>query len=298
MRVTDVAPTRADRGFIDDWRPQRRTRDQIDQILAILVRYEDVLPLTLRQLFYILVAAQSIDKTNRAYRALGYTLRRARRARLVPFEAIADDGSQLPAALVGWSDDDDLAWLLAHEVRRFDLDPQTGQARRLLLWCEAAGMVRQLRRPASPFGIHVVPSGGFDSVTDKHGIAKLLQAAEEPFEILHIGDLDRAGEDIFRVFAEDAGAFCEALGVDAIFTRLALTEQQVDLYGLPAAPPEMTGGRLVVQAEALPPDILANLVDTAIRDRLDLGLVAETATRSATIRAEAESKLRNAGLWP
>jgi hypothetical protein len=286
----------ADRGFVD-WRPQQRTRDQIDQILVILARYEDVLPLTLRQLFYILVAQQIIAKTNNAYRALGYTVRKARRARLIPFEAIADDGSQLPRGLIRWGSEADPAWLIADDVRTFDLDRQTGQLRRLLLWCEAAGMVRQLRRVADPFGIHVVSGGGFDSVTDKHDLGKLIAAAGEAFEILHIGDLDKAGEDIFRVFSEDAGAFCDALGADAIFTRLALTESQVELYALPVAPPEMTGGRLVVQAEALPPDILADLVETAIRGRLDMDLVAAAAGQSAAIRARAEAKLRAAGLW-
>jgi hypothetical protein len=287
----------ADRGFID-WHPQRRTRDQINVILKVLARYHDVLPVTLRQLFYILVAGEIIAKTTSAYRALGYTVWKARRARLIPFEVIADDGSQLPHGLIGFDGEADLAWLIADDVRDFDLDPQTGQARRALLWCEAAGMVRQLRRVADPFGVRVVPSGGFDSVTDKHGLAKLIALADEPFEVLHIGDLDKAGEDIFTVLEEDTGAFCAALGADVTFTRLALTEAQVELYGLPAAPPEMTGGRLVVQAEALPPDILADLVDDAIRGRLDLDQVAEIKRRSAAIRAAFEAKLRDAGVWP
>jgi hypothetical protein len=286
----------ADRGFIE-WRPQQRTLEQIDQIRAILARYEDVLPLTLRQLFYILVAAQSIAKTNKAYRALGYSVRKARRARLIDFDAIADDSSSLPAGLVGFDRAGDLSWRIGRAVRTFDLDLQLGHSRRLLLWCEAAGMVRQLRSAASAYDVLVVASGGFDSVTDKHGIAKLIALAGEPFEVLHIGDLDKAGEDIFTVLEEDAGAFGAALGADVTFTRLALTERQVELYGLPAAPPEMTGGRLVVQAEALPPDILADLVDDAIRSRLDLDQVADIRRRSAAIRA-LEAKLRDAGLWP
>jgi hypothetical protein len=286
----------ADRGFID-WRPQQRTRDQIDTILKVLQRYEDVLPLTLRQLFYVLVAAEVVDKTNNAYRRLGYTVRKARRARLIDFDAIADDGSMLPGTLTGYDSKDDLIWLIGYRVRNFDLDRQTGQARRLLLWCEAAGMVRQLRRVGAPYGVRVIASGGFDSVTDKHGIAKLIAKADEPFEILHIGDLDKAGEDIFTVLEEDAGAFCAALSADATFTRLALTEAQVELYNLPVAPPEMTGGRLMVQAEALPPDILADLADSAIRHRLDLDQLAETKQRSVAIRADVEAKLRGAGLW-
>ena len=158
-------------------------------------------------------------------------------------------------------------------------------------------MVRQLRRVAGRYGVRVIASGGFDSVTDKHGIAKLIAKSGDAFEILHIGDLDKSGEDIFAVLEEDAGAFCAALEADATFTRLALTEAQVELYNLPVAPPELTGGRLAVQAEALPPDILAELVDQAIRDRLDLDQLAATRARSAAIRADAEAKLRAAGLW-
>jgi hypothetical protein len=42
-----------------------------------------------------------------------------------------------------------LAKLLRHVVQNFDLDRQLGQERRLVLWCEAAGMLAQLERVAS-----------------------------------------------------------------------------------------------------------------------------------------------------
>ena len=43
--------------------------------------------------------------------------------------------------------------------------------------------------------------------------------------------------------------------------------------------------------------ILAQIVDAAIRERLDLDLIAGTKQRSAAIRADYEAKLRAAGLW-
>ena len=57
-------------------------------------------------------------------------------------------------------------------ARRLRLDRQAGQVRRLALWCEASGMVPQLQRIADPFGIGVYSSGGFDSVTANHQIAR------------------------------------------------------------------------------------------------------------------------------
>jgi hypothetical protein len=43
--------------------------------------------------------------------------------------------------------------------------------------------------------------------------------------------------------------------------------------------------------------VLAGLVDEALRERLDLDLIAEVAERSARIRADFETRLRAAGLW-
>jgi hypothetical protein len=54
---------------------------------------------------------------------------------------------------------------------------------------------------------------------------------------------------------------------------------------------------LVVQAEAIPPDVLASILSTAIRAELDLDLMAEVAEQSAAIRADFEARLRAARLW-
>jgi hypothetical protein len=72
-----------------------------------------------------------------------------------------------------------------------------------------------------------------------------------------------------------------------------VTEEQVaDLRLISSVDDE-----LVIQAEAIPPDVLARIVDEAIRERLDLDLIAAVAERSAQIRAEFEAKVRTAGLW-
>ena len=52
-----------------------------------------------------------------------------------------------------------------------------------------------------------------------------------------------------------------------------------------------------MQAEALPPDLLAQIAENAIRERLDLDLLEETRVRSAESRAEFEANLRAADLW-
>ena len=76
--------------------------------------------------------------------------------------------------------------------------------------------------------------------------------------MLHIGDHDPSGVSIFLAFLEDVEAFTRELGGSAIFTRLAVTPQQIGEYRLPTAPPKATDRRAFAgetcQAEALPPN--------------------------------------------
>ena len=64
----------------------------LDQVQDVFDEYEDQLPLTIRQVFYRLVAAHGYEKTEQAYARLLYYLDRARRARIIPFERVRDDG--------------------------------------------------------------------------------------------------------------------------------------------------------------------------------------------------------------
>jgi hypothetical protein len=110
------------------------------------------------------------------------------------------------------------------------------------------------------------------SLTFKHELASELTACAERVEVLHIGDYDESGESIFDVLAEDV----PALGEDAAirFCRLAVIPAQIVELGLPTAPPKPADRRgkgivATTQAEAIPPDVLAQIVHAAILERLD-----------------------------
>jgi hypothetical protein len=286
-----MSPNGRDRGYIT-WRPTKRITAKLEAVEDVLTTYHEHLPMTVRQIFYVLVARLVIEKTALEYRNLAYVLRKARRARIIPFEHIHDQGSTLPQSLLGFEDESDLTWLIRHEVRSFDLDPLTAQPRPVILWCEAAGMLAQLKRVGAPYGVDAIAGGGFDSITDKWQIVQLVREAGRPFEVLHVGDLDQHGESIFEVLSEDVPAFDEGEG-NVTFSRIAITPEQIALHDLPEDP-DKPG---VIQAEALPPNILAQIVDAAIRERLDLELVDGTRRRSAAIRADFEARLRDAGMW-
>jgi hypothetical protein len=160
------------------WQPHHATRDLLAAVQAVLVEYTRYLPLTVRQVFYRLVGAYGYDKTENAYSRLGEHLNRARRSGLVRFDAIRDDGvtSVVPHF---WDGAAHLVGSFTQEVKRFRLDRQIGQPRRLLFAVEAAGMVPQIERITDPFCIEVQSCGGFDSTTRKYDLAAPRRVREE-----------------------------------------------------------------------------------------------------------------------
>lgn len=268
-----AATTRA-RGLAP-WQPHRRTLDLLGRVNAVLNEYAQYLPLTVRQIFYRLVGAHGYDKTELAYARLGEHLNRARRAGLIPFDAIRDDGITL-AEPIAWKSPAELVRSSIALAEEFRLDRQEGQPTRLILAVEAAGMLPQVQRIAYPFGIAVHSSGGFDSLTAKHNLAQSLGQWPD-VEVLHIGDHDPSGVHLFSSMAEDVSEIASDLGLDANirFSRLAVVPAQITELQLPTAPPKPTDRRSfsgeTVQCEAIPPDVLAAIIRDAIEQRLDQG---------------------------
>ncbi len=67
-------------GFIDDWRPRAETQALVDAVQDILNDFVAFGPMTVRQVFYRLVATAGFPKTETDYKRLGETLQKARRA--------------------------------------------------------------------------------------------------------------------------------------------------------------------------------------------------------------------------
>ena len=282
------------RGFAP-WRPQKKTELLLADVSEVLEEYRAFLPLTCRQVFYRLVGLKGFEKTEAAYSRLCEAIGRGRRAGLIPFEHIRDDGSARyePQA---WGSPQDFLREVRGQAERFRSDRQTGQRARLWLACEASGMAPMLYRAAAPFGVPVLSSGGFDSLSAKHDLAQEL-AAYPAAEVLHIGDLDPSGVHLFQSMAEDVSAMARALGNDNVrFSRLAVTAAQAEAMELPTAPPKATDKRAfhgeTVQAEAIAPDVLSELVSDAIEARFCMETFRETLAQEAEIRAELVAALK------
>lgn len=283
---------------LEPYEPSIKTLELFDYVNLIFEREAEYLPLTLRQIFYRLVATNVIDKTEKAYKQLSNKLVRARRAGLIPFENMRDDGFMEPQ-FTGY--DDFEHWL--HDTKQdaayFNLDKQREQPVRLLVWCEAGGMVQQLRQILSSRGIPVCSSGGFDSLTTKHLMAKKLSELAEcgqRVKVLHIGDYDASGVCMFETLHADILALAlDKFGAVIEFERIALLPEHIEKYNLPTAPPKKNDKRSgfndskTTQCEAFSPSDFKKEVLAAIDRNIVIEILAAAQLEEIQARETAVS---------
>jgi hypothetical protein len=284
-----------DKGYVRSWRPHGKTRQLLAQVEGILDLYAEQLPLTIRQVFYVLVGRYLYEKTERAYSRLSEILITARRAGRLDWRNLRDDTLTIVPPYTRFPTEQAFFhWLGREFVENFEIDPTIGQEVALEVWCEAAGMTRQLERVADPYGVTVYSGSGFDSLTAKFEtveriVARQYQGRGKRTVILRIGDFDPSGRSMIDAFAADVWAFLAEYPLYADRSRedltdlldvkhVAVTEEQIDEYGLTTAPQKATDKRAgfmhrTVQAEALPPDVLADVLRDAIEDELDMPML-------------------------
>jgi hypothetical protein len=279
------------RGFAP-WNPRQDTLAVVSRVQDILRRYSAQLPLTNRQIFYILVGSpEGYPKTEQAYGRLCEYLNRARRAGMIRFSAIRDDGTQ-SQGFEGWDSPQQWFSAIRGSAARYIHDLTDGQPYHTELWVEAGGMVPQAAAVAGDYGIVTYSAGGFNGLTDKYETASRLANTDEPCIVLHCGDYDPSGLSILDSLAQDVEAFCSGMGKDDIeFRRVIVTPEQIARYGLPSAPQKGTDNRgawmaETVQAEALPPDVLAAEIREAIESIIDTDALEAARQLGLTERAE------------
>jgi len=271
------------RGFAP-WNPIQTTLDVVGQVQAILAEYAAYLPMTNRQIFYRLVGTRGYPKTEQAYARLCEYLNRARRAGMIDFSAIRDDGTQSEGG-TGYSGVEHWMRSIRYYAEGYSHNLTEGQRYHRELWVEAGGMVPQAAAVAGDYDVITYSAGGFNGLTDKHETAERLARQRKPCIVFHVGDLDPSGLAIVDALAEDVTLMARGIarrrGRDALvqFIRVAVTEDQVAEHGLPTAPQKGSDNRgewmdETVQCEALPPDVLAATIRAAIEEYTDLDQVA------------------------
>jgi len=292
-----------------DWRPQDKTLVLVGAVRAILEEYQAHLPLTIRQVFYRLVGVYGYPKDENAYERLCNALNRARRSGYIRFKDLRDDGISVMQPS-HYSGVEDFYGYLDHLGSNYERDKLADQPVDMRVLCEAAGMMPQLSRVCERYWVPVYSCSGFDSLTAKYELAKACAQTYDwrgrPTVILHLGDLDPSGVSIYESMREDVLAFVAGdvprLDADevAMFDRIALTRRQVEYYDLTTyapKPSDLRSRRWVgetCQLEALPPDVLARLLTSAIEANLDQETLARAREAEAQERRQISRALPSA----
>jgi hypothetical protein len=235
---------------------------------------------TLRQLFYRLVSIAVLPNTTNAYKSLSRYTARARREGSFP--ALMDRTREIHRYQSFSGPDDARAWI----ARIYRRDRTEGQPFSLYLGVEKSGIVEQLQEWFGDLGIPVLALAGYGSQSYVDIVAADVLASERPAVLLYAGDHDPSGEDIDRDFVARTGCWDDV-------RRVALSAEQVDVYGLPPQPGKPADSRAAqfvarhgalvqVELDALPPETLRQLYSDAIADYWD------DAAHSAAVDQERE----------
>jgi hypothetical protein len=187
------------------YRPRAQRRLLLDHVREVLLTYTSHLPLTVRQVYYRLVATHAeYPKTQGLYKdTIVDCLSRARRGGLIPWDAIRDDAVAVETVGGGYDGLCDFADTLRWQAENYTRDKRFGQPRQLVVLCEAAGMVPQIVRALEGLPVTVQSAGGTDSVPAKYDLAR--QIARMDTTVFHVCDHDPTARRV-RIPAPSANA--------------------------------------------------------------------------------------------
>lgn len=249
---------------------QQKTLELLKTVREILAEYD--FPVTIRQVFYRLVAAHVIENTSNAYTNLDKHLVNARNEGLIDPDDFEDPtrAPWRPECFVDLSQ-------YKEEVRKgYRRDKWASQPQHLELWVEKEALVGLLRRVAAPLDIITFACHGWTSFTSLWEAARRFEEIGKAVHILYFGDFDPPG----WVMPESiAGRLHELTSVECTIYRQALTPEQIVEHDI--IPDAITKddtrrkrfiaehGNYCAELDAVPPDALQELAREGIAAFID-----------------------------
>lgn len=244
----------------------------IEKCNSIIETYaESGYDLTLRQLYYQLVARDMIPNKTTEYDKLGDTVSNARLCGLIDWDAIVDR----TRALRGTPHESSPEASIRGAAFTYRRDKWTDQDYRVEIWIEKEALAGIFSRVAGEMDIDYFSCRGYTSQTAMYDAAVRLQgyrAEGQTPVILHFGDHDPSGIDMTRDIRERLEMFCNGDSIE--IDRLALNMDQVRQYNPPPNPAKESdsraGGYIRLygssswELDALEPTTLAALVRDAV----------------------------------
>lgn len=247
--------------------------------------------LTLRQLYYQFVSRDWIPNQQKEYKRLGSIINDGRLTGLIDWDAIEDRGRNLQR-LSSWDSPSSIIGACANQFR-YDL--WDSQDHYMEVWIEKEALIGVVAVPCDKWRVPHFACKGYTSQSEMWdaGYNRLRQQsrAGKEITILHLGDHDPSGIDMTRDIRDRLSLF---VGRPVEIVRLALNMEQVEEYDPPPNPAKVTDSRFESYAQdygdesweldALSPNVIAELIEEEVQQRLDMELWEEAE------RAEEEAK--------
>lgn len=232
--------------------------------------------LTLRQVYYQLVARGYIPNNERSYKNIGNLINDGRLAELIDWYAITDRTRNLR----GNSHWDTPSEVIASAKYSYLLDKWEGQPNYVEVWVEKDALVDVVGQACRPLDVPYFSCRGYTSQSEMWMAAQRFRRQDfrEQRIIIHLGDHDPSGIDMTRDIQERLDMF----GADVYVKRVALTMEQIDFYSPPPNPAKITDSRCdkyIAQyghesweLDALEPKVITDLIKEQVTMYRDDGL--------------------------
>ncbi|WP_134677484.1 hypothetical protein [Ectopseudomonas khazarica] len=250
--------------------------------------------LTVRQLYYQLVARDVIENTLQSYKRTANLINDAKLAGHMDWDAIEDRTREFltnPHWDAGSS-------ILRSAAQSYGQDMWANQETRVFVVIEKEALIGVLTGTCRKWDVPILAARGYPSGSVLRGFAEehLLPAlyVGQRVRVLHLGDHDPSGIDMTRDLIERLSLFTRHEMDDSDLDRIALTMDQIDEIKPPENPAKSTDSRFAAyrrqygtsswELDALSPQYLNDLLEGHIEDNVDLGAWAEKSAEVDAVR--------------
>ena len=278
----------------------------IKNINAIIAEYEEnYISITLRQLYYQLVARGYIPNKVSEYKKLVSLVRDGRYAGVIDWEAI-EDRVRVPQIASRWNSVSDFVQTVKGAFR---LDRWDGQKYYVELFTEKDALSSILAPIADKWQIPFCVNRGYGSTTAmwdlSNRIDRSLAYGAWKAVIIYIGDFDPSGIDMVRDIEDRIREFLGDKYDSVAVLPIALTLKQIKKYKPPPNPAKVTDprakgyikahGKTSWEVDALKPSVLTELVNKVIGDFVDEKKMANVIGREKDGQKRIAERLKGLG---
>lgn len=269
--------------------------EMIDTVNDILDEYRSQgFRLSLRQLYYQLVARNYVPNTVNSYKKIGNLVSDARQAGLIDWSMIEDRGRET-VITSHWKSPADIVRTAA---RQFRIDKWLDQPYHIEVMVEKDALSGVLEPVCTELDIAITANKGYSSSSTMYEIGRRLQHQRlgkgKDICIIYLGDHDPSGIDMTRDVEDRLCMYAETENIEVI--RIALNFDQVEKWQPPENPAkqvdprfksyELKFGRSSWELDAVEPVQLAELVRDIVEGRRDEDLWNQAVTREEKMRAD------------